>query len=763
MSPKKHPARYYIIYGHVQGVGFRPFIYQLAHRYDLVGWVKNVTGCVHIHAQAPDSILEHFHNALLKECPPLAHIQHITVTPCQALLFNNFSILPSEIDTQAAHIHLPPDYFTCDACLTELYTPTDRRYRYPFINCTQCGARYTLIHKLPYDRPFTSMADFPLCEACEKEYTTPEDRRFHAQPIACPACGPHLQFIYQDTHITDTEKALAETVNAIKSGLIVAIKGIGGYHLCCDASNEATVQQLRQRKHRPDKAFAVMFPWQKTKSIPTDLAEQVHISAKEYAYLSEPERAIYLLEKAKSYSLAASIAPNNTHLGILLPYSPLHHLLLNDFAQPIVVTSANLSGEPVLTDEKSIEKRLAHIADAYLHHNRPIVRPADDSVYQIRDKQAYPIRLGRGSAPVELRLPFTLSQPLLATGAQLKNTVALAWKDRCVLSPHIGELSSPRSLDVFQQVIADLQACYHIDATHIIHDAHPNYQSTQWAQQQSLPTHAVLHHHAHASALISQMPTTSTTKAVCVITWDGTGMGESQQLWGGEVFYGHPAQWQRIGSIRPFRLIGGDKASREPWRCAQALCWEAGITTWESQYTTPLSYHAWKQGLNSPYTSSIGRLFDAAASLLGLIDKASYEGQAALLVEQCAETQAQNFIELPLIKKATYSEIDWSPLIEYLLDTRHSVAKRAGVFHRSLAHAVVKQVCKSTQHSDTPIQHIGLSGGVFQNRYLTQLIIALFTQKGLNVISLKTIPCNDASISIGQIIDAAHALHLIDA
>jgi len=762
MSTKKHPARYYIIYGHVQGVGFRPFIYQLAHRYALVGWVKNVTGCVHVHAQAPHAALEQFYATLSEECPPLAKIQHISITPCQALILNNFSILPSEMDTQAAHIHLPPDYFTCDACLAELYTPTDRRYRYPFINCTQCGARYTLINKLPYDRPFTSMADFPLCKACEQEYTTPENRRFHAQPIACPDCGPSLQFSDKNKQITDTELALAATINALQAGQIVAIKGIGGYHLCCDARNEATVKQLRQRKHRPDKAFAVMFPWQKQTAIPADLTEQVLITVEEYQYLSEPERAIYLLEKAQSYSLAASIAPNNTHLGVILPYSPLHHLLLNDFSQPIVITSANLSGEPVLTDQDSIETRLAHIAEAYLHHNRPIVRPADDSVYQICHQHKMPIRLGRGSAPVELRLPFRLSKPILAVGAQLKNTVALAWKDRCVLSPHIGELSSPRSVEVFQQVIEDLQTCYHIEATHIIHDAHPQYQNSRWAQQQNLPTHAVLHHHAHASALMSEMNELPSTEAMCVITWDGTGMGEAQQLWGGEIFYGKPAHWQRIGSIRPFRLIGGDKASREPWRCAQALCWEAGITTWESEHTSPLFHHAWQQGLNSPYTSSIGRLFDAAASLLGLLDKASYEGQAAILVEQHANTKEHDFIELPLIKKTHYSEIDWSLLIEYLLDTRHSIAKRAGVFHRSLAHAAVKQVCESRQYTHTPIQHIGLSGGVFQNRYLAQLMIELFKEKGFTVTVLKIIPCNDASISIGQIIDAAHTLHLIE-
>ena len=554
------------ISGRVQGVGFRPFVYRLAHQHHITGWVRNVNGAVEIHAEGEPTQLQHFSEALLNEAPPLSAPGPLASADCQPEHGQDFSILDSQ-SSSTADIHLPPDGFVCPDCLAELHDPANRRHRYPFINCTQCGPRYTLITALPYDRPNTAMQDFALCPDCRREYENPLDRRFHAEPIACPVCGPHLQFVAGDEKLDGDEAALAAAVAALRAGKIVAVKGVGGYHLLCDATHDAAVATLRARKPRPAKPLAVML-----RDLDA-LHAVVNTTPELDNFLASPERPIVLLPKRADSTLSEHIAPGLAEIGCLLPYSPLHDLLLNDFGGPLVATSGNLSGEPVLTDNAEAQTRLAHLADAFLHHDRPIVRPADDPVYRVIAGVPRPLRLGRGSAPLEFDLPVPLAEPVLALGSHMKNTVCLAWGTRAVVSPHIGELDTVRSLDTLAQVAADLQQLYQVRAARLLVDRHPGYGYRRYARDNGLPSTEVWHHHAHASALAWEFPEVNEW---IVFAWDGVGLGEDGTLWGGEAFTGAPGRWQHAASMRPFRLPGGDKAGREPWRAAAALLWETG-------------------------------------------------------------------------------------------------------------------------------------------------------------------------------------------
>ena len=550
-----------VVRGRVQGVGFRPFVYRLAHQHGIKGWVRNVNGAVEIHAEGELPQLQRFSGALLSEAPPLSAPGPLAAAACPAEYAEDFSILDSAALSHA-DIHLPPDGFVCADCLAELHDPANRRYRYPFINCTQCGPRYTLITALPYDRPNTAMRDFALCPDCLREYENPFDRRFHAEPIACPVCGPHLRFESgTETHDTD-EAALAAAVAALRAGRIVAVKGVGGYHLLCDATNDTAVAALRARKPRPAKPLAVML-----RNLDALRAVALTTSEQE-AFLAAPMRPIVLLPKRPDAALSSLIAPGLSEIGCLLPYSPLHDLLLDGFGGPLVATSGNLSGEPVLTDNTEVQTRLAHIADAFLHHNRPIVRPADDPVYRVIAGSPRPLRLGRGTAPLELELPARLSEPVLALGSHMKNTLCLAWEDRAVISPHIGELDTVRSLETLAQVAADLQQLYQVRATRLLLDRHPGYGYRRFARDSGLPLFEAWHHHAHASALAWEFPD---VRDWIVFAWDGVGLGEDQTAWGGEGFTGGPGRWHRAASFRPFRLPAATRpdASRggPPPRC----------------------------------------------------------------------------------------------------------------------------------------------------------------------------------------------------
>ncbi len=726
----------------MQGVGFRPFVYRLALAHRLSGWVRNRTGLVEIEAQGSEADLAAFAVALIDAAPPLSQPQLLERTTVTAAAHERFVIRPSDAGDKP-QIHLPPDFFACDDCLRELRDPHDRRHRYPFINCTQCGPRYTLIAALPYDRPNTSMAGFPLCADCRAEYEAPADRRFHAEPVACPTCGPQLRFVRDGAAIADTEQALAATVAALREGAVVAVKGIGGYHLMCDARSESAVARLRARKRRPHKPLAVMFPAQGADGRAL-LNHYLTPSAQEAHLLSAPQRPIVLCASRADAGLAAGVAPGLSEVGAMLPYSPLHHLLLDDFGGPLIATSGNVSGEPVLTDNDEAERRLAAIADAFLHHDRPILRPADDPVWRNSAGTPRPLRLGRGIAPLELPLPAPIDVPTLAVGGHMKNSIALAWDDRIVISPHIGDLDAPRSLAVFEQVIADLQRLYGVQAERVVCDAHPAYVSTRWAQRSGLPLTKVFHHHAHASALYGEHRGAGDW---LVFTWDGTGYGEDATIWGGEALLGQPGAWRRVGSLRAFRLPGGDKAGREPWRSAAALCWESG-SEWRDHPDVDLLHDAWRRGINSPQSSAAGRLFDAAAALLGLCTTASFEGQGPMQLEAIAE-RTEDSIDLPLVDEGEISRIDWAPLLPLLRDDTLTTAHRAGLFHNTLADALVKQAdaLRARHHINT----VALGGGVFQNRLLTELALRKLTAAGFDVRLHEQVPCNDGGLCYGQI------------
>jgi len=742
-------ARHIVLSGKVQGVGFRPFIYRIATQYRLTGWVRNRVGLVEVHVQGRDENLEKFVSEIFNHAPPMAQPVLQSDADVDPGAFDEFVILQS-LDQGEANISVPADLFTCDDCLAELNTPSDRRYRYPFINCTQCGPRYTLIRSLPYDRANTSMAGYELCAQCRKEYEDPTDRRFHAEPVACPVCGPRLEFkTVQGDVVSGNEEALSSAIAALNDGRVIAVKGIGGYHLMCNACNDEAVEALRKNKPRADKPLAVLFPAPTADSFGA-LDASVELSPSDKQFLLRPARPILLVRKKQGSALSDAIAPGLAEIGVMLPYSPLHHLLLNDFGAPLVATSANISGEPVLIDNAEVEKRLAHVAGAFLHHDRPIERPADDPVFRMVAGKPRPMRLGRGFTPCELNLPFELEKPVLAVGAHMKNAVTLAWNNRAVMSPHIGEMDSARSLAVFEQTIEDLQRLYNVEVEQLVCDAHPGYTTTRWANRLGLPVYNVFHHHAHASTSYYECHAGETEQPLLVFAWDGVGLGVDGTLWGGEALLGVPGEWQRVASMRPFHLPGGDKAGREPWRSAAAVCWESGHEFAAPPEDGSLIFEAWRRRVNSPQSTAVGRLFDAAAALTGVCTTASFEGQGPMELEALCDKPGI-YIEMALEKSDNLLITNWDRLLPVMLDSALSVSERASMFHASLAHAMLQQA--RAIRAEHGVEAISLSGGVFQNRVLTEHALALLSGDGFKVHLPELIPVNDAGISFGQVIE----------
>jgi hydrogenase maturation protein HypF len=783
-------ARHWKIEGRVQGVGYRPFVFRLAHEYGLHGWVCNGQEGVEVVAEGPEANIVAFGRDLVSRAPGLARPERIVAESISPPHRTDFRIRASD-RTGEPQVHLPPDQSVCGDCLSEIHDPLARRFQYPFTNCTQCGPRYTIIRALPYDRCNTTLAAFPLCPACASEYADPLDRRFHAQPLACPRCGPQLYWHAGDSETHTSAAALDACVAALRNGQIVAVRGVGGYHLMCDATNAGAVEELRVRKHRPAKPLALMVPF----TGPDGLAaarQLVSLSSAESAALLDPARPIVLAKcgndalaalavpvapaahaapappiapvalaapTAPPTPVAAAVAPGLTELGLMLPYSPLHHLLLEQLGTPLVATSANLSGEPVLTQPDAVEQRLSGVADAFLHHNRPIERPADDPVVRLLAGRIRPIRLGRGTAPLELPLHTPIERPLLALGAFLKTTVSLAWEDRVVVSPHIGDLGSPHSRRVLHEVATDLQALYGVRAESVTCDAHPDFPTHRWARSSGLPVTVVLHHYAHASAVAGEY---AVKEPMLCFAWDGIGYGEDGTLWGGEALYGSPGQWRRVGSWRPFSLPGGARAVKQPWRTALSLCWESG-RHWPDAPANidPLLRRAFDTRWRMPQTSAVGRLFDAAAALLGLVSEASFEAQAPMQLENLANNlknvandSVSAPVELPLHADAHgVLRTDWAPLLDLLLDRTRSTAERVSAFHASLAHALVRQTFALLDRF--PFKHVGLCGGVFQNRLLTEAVHDALGSHGFEVLIPARLPLNDAGISYGQVIETA--------
>lgn len=759
-------ARRVRLAGRVQGVGFRPFVHRLASELGLAGSVQNLGGEVEVLVRGRIETIERFLRDVLERAPPLARPQIIGCIDATAasMASGPFLILDSAAE-RTARICVPPDSFTCAECLAELSDSADRRYRYPFVNCTQCGPRYTLIESLPYDRSRTTMAHFELCPSCAHEYSNPLDRRFHAEPVACPECGPSV-WLDESGELSGMhpaqpaqgENALARAVEVLRRGGVLAVKGIGGYHLLCDARSDTAVERLRVRKRRPAKPLAVMFPEGATDPL-EQVRQAVLLSGAEAQLLTCAARPIVLARKRPEAVLAAQVAPGLDEVGVFLPYSPLHHLLLSDFGGPVVATSGNLSGEPVLTEVEQARAGLAHVVDAMLHHDRPIARPADDSVVRSTLGRVRTLRWGRGLAPRELELPWRLERPVLATGGHLKTTLALAWDRRVVVSPHIGDLGTARARRVFAQVAGDLQRLYGVRAAEVVCDAHPDYASTRWAEASGLPVTRIWHHFAHASALAGEHDPSST---MLVFAWDGAGLGSDGTLWGGEGFIGAPGRWRRVASLRPFRVPGGEQAGRAPWRSAAGLCWELGHEL-PGIRVDPLVRAAWHRGLNCPQTSSAGRLFDAAAAWLLGLGETSYEGQGPMLLEAAAAGCPPEAAECAPLPCSYDTEgvlrLDWGPLVTQLTEASAALGSRGGPtvgslaahFHATLA-ASIAALAKELR-SATGVERVGLTGGVFQNVLLTRLAHELLQRQGFEVLLSGEVPCNDGGLCYGQIIE----------
>jgi len=753
MTELKTEARRIRIGGRVQGVGFRPHVYRLARSLNLGGWVRNDGDGVSIHIEGAAELLERFQIRLLTEIPPQAQAILKESRPAKWTGCREFLILASQ---PAAGAVVPHDLPPCPECVTELFDPKNRRYRYPFISCSQCGPRYSLIEALPYDRSRTGMAGFDLCPDCQREYVNPDDRRFHAQSIGCPACGPVLRWLPgpfggcaeldQNNPIDQAARAEGsawqECLDTLKDGSVVAIRAVGGYQLAADATNPAAIDRLRRIKQRPDKPFAVLFA-----NLAAIEAAGISLPPAAAEALTSPARPIVPLDRNHDCMLPQVLAPGLNSIGVMLPNSPLQTLLLTDFGGPLVMTSANRSGEPMLTEFQALPE-----IDGVLDHDRPITNPVDDPVMRVIDGAARPLRLGRGDAPLEWTLPKPVDRPTLALGGQMKVTLALAWGDRAVVSAHIGDLDSPAALAAFIEQADRMQHMYGIRAEQLICDHHPDYQSHRWARNQPLPWIEVPHHKAHASALMAD---TEMDEPALVFVWDGMGLGDDKALWGGEAFYGQPGQWRRVGSLLPFPLPGGERASREPWRCALGLALAAGHP-WRPasipEADTHLIEAAWQQGLNCPPTHSVGRLFDAAAAFCGLGKAISHEGQAAMWLESLADADSP---ALPLAWQdhEALALLDWRPLLPLLADSKHPVADRAGIFHASLAEAMV-DLAERLQ-ARYPAKYVGLSGGVFQNRLLCERACRSLRQAGFTPLLHKHIPCNDAGLSLGQLVEYA--------
>jgi hydrogenase maturation protein HypF len=743
-------ARQITVTGRVQGVGFRPFVWRIAKKNQLSGWVRNGGSQVDIHVEGPERGVASFMTALVAEAPPLSRPQLIRSRVIDAQGLPTFSIVASAAG-QATTSQLPPDLFCCDDCLREMRTPSERRYRYPFTNCTQCGPRYTIIATLPYDRPHTTMAGFVMCDDCRVEYLNPLDRRFHAQPLACPACGPRLSFHHGDVRLQDNERALDAAIDCLRGGGIVAVKGVGGYHLMCDPANDRSVAALRQRKHRPAKPLAVMFPQVGADGLQAVRA-CVTLDDSAAAACLDPERPIVLARRTSACSLSTLLAPGLAELGVFLPYSPLHHLLLDAFEGPLVATSGNVSGEPVITDNDESERRLAQVADAFLHHNRPILRPADDSVVRVIAGEPRRLRVGRGLAPLELDLAVPAAAPLIALGGHMKCTVALASQKRAIVSPHLGDLGSMRSLDGLEDTVHDLEALYDAPAWQFVCDANPDYASTRWATAQDCPVSFVQHHVAHASALAGEYPG---IERWLVFVWDGTGLGAAGSQWGGEAFAGRPGAWQRVASLRRFHLLGGDRAAREPWRSAAALMWETSRNFNLPGVDGSFARQAWRKRLGCHTSSSAGRIFDAAAAMILGVHETTFEGQGPMMLESVAGDKGEP-VSLPLaVDDEAILRADWEPLLAMLCDERTPAPVRSAIFHASMARLLADQVSELASRID--FQVVGLTGGVFQNRRLCEEIVDLLDSRAIPIYQHRLVPSGDGGLSFGQLVEFIHA------
>lgn len=759
--------------GVVQGVGFRPFVYNLAHNLNLSGWVCNNAHGVELQIEGEKAQIETFVRQLVIDTPPLAVIEELQQVDLPVENSQTFEIIQTNRREQG-FVLVSPDICTCDDCLQEMYDPNNPRFSYPFINCTNCGPRFTIIKDLPYDREQTTMAEFPMCQLCSGEYHDPTNRRFHAQPNACPTCGPQISLVDFEGQQVEQTKAIEIAIDLLKAGKILGIKGLGGYHLACDACNQSAVQTLRQRKLREEKPFAIMVR-------DVDAARRFcYLDTSEAAVLESRQRPIVLLEKKQNTSIAADVAPGNAHLGVMLPYTPLHFMLL-DQVEALVMTSGNISSEPIVYKDAEALQQLREIADFFLVHNREIWRRVDDSVLRVFRQQPYLLRRSRGYAPEPIKLHQGMI-PILAVGAEQKNTFALSKGNYVFVSHHIGDLENLETLESFETGIEDFKRMFNIAPRLVAYDLHPEYLSTKYAKNLAdLPRLGIQHHEAHIASVMGEY---NLRDQVIGVAFDGTGYGLDGHLWGGEFFVGDLSNFQRVAHLSYTPLPGGAKSIKDPWRTAASYL-KASVGLADAFKTVlknnpqlqtgewDLMWQGVEKGINAPNTSSMGRLFDGVAAVLGVRQKVSYEGQAAIELEQLAFEAAQRLQLEPTAGELRFDylragtipgslsspgslwEIDWRPIFQYLC-TAEAAGVETGVlawqFHQAVAEMVVRMVKELS--ANTSLRTVCLSGGVFQNMILLESTVTKLEQSGYRVCYHQKVPTNDGGIALGQLLIA---------
>lgn len=745
--------------GIVQGVGFRPFVHGLASDLGLGGFVRNWAGGASIEVEGDPAALDRFVATLRANRVPHARVDDLRAVPCAPRGDRQFRIVTSEC-AAPGRVVVSPDIATCDDCVRELFDPADRRYRYPFITCAHCGPRLTIMTAAPYDRARTAMASFTLCETCRAEYANPSDRRFHAQAIACRACGPRLRAFDEHGVPLDAADPVRLAARQLRAGRIVALKGLGGYHLVCDAADAGVVAELRRRKARDDKPFAVM--------VADDLAAEVvcETSALERRALTSAVRPIVLMRRRPGAAVAAGVAPDTAWLGVMLPYTPLHHLLLREMrGRAVVMTSGNRSDEPIIHDDGEALARLTGVADLVLAHDRPIHVRGDDSVVRVVAGGVLPVRRARGQAPASLTLPAPLSRPTLALGGHLKAVVALGDGDRALPSHHLGDLDGYEAYRAYVAAIGHYERLFRIVPRRLVHDLHPDYASTRYAleraRDEGLELLGVQHHHAHMASAMTEHGLVGPVIGVC---FDGAGWGADGTVWGGEFLVGDPGGVRRAAHLRTVAMPGGEAATREPWRMAVAHLRAAGAAI----EGTPIAGRVdrarlravetlLERGFNAPRTSSVGRLFDAVAALIGLGDRVSYEGQAAMRLESlAAAAPADGGYPFAVLAEPAALVVDPRPLIRAIAaDVRgggepSTIARR---FHSTMAD-VVEAVCRRLADA-AGVDRVVLSGGVFQNALLTGDVTDRLTRAGFRPYRHRTVPPNDGGLCLGQLAIAA--------
>lgn len=769
-QPATRAAARLFVHGVVQGVGFRPFVHRLATRRHLAGWIRNASGDVQIHVEgAPADIAEFLHD-LETEAPPLAHIDELRNEPCAPANLTTFTILESRREAGKRQ-PVSPDAALCPACETELFDPANRRYRYPFITCTDCGPRYTVIEAMPYDRERTSMRAFTQCENCRREYGTPGDRRYHSETNSCPACGPRLWMAFP---LTGTEKgpggedtvpprgldALAQTARLLTAGKIVAIRGLGGFHLAVDATDEQAVARLRARKNREAKPFAIM-----VRRL-ADARQLAVVGDREAQLLTSRERPIVLLRKRRGSKLAHWVAPGLDTVGIMLAYTPLHHLLCDLVRRPLVMTSGNRSDEPIAISNDDAQARLAAIADAFLLHDREIVARYDDSVVRVADESPVFLRRARGYAPLPLKLPIPSPKPLLAVGPHLKNTFTLVHGADAFISQHIGDLENLETLTHWRAALDAYRRVFRLEPEVAVRDLHPGYMSTRIAGDFGLERIiSVQHHHAHVAAVLAEH---ACTDRAIGIAFDGTGLGDDGNIWGAEFFEADLGGYRRRGQLRYARMPGGDLAAREPWRAALgylALDPDAAhaftyILDAVNFNVRNIALQQMARRLNAPFASSMGRLFDAAGAVLGISLDNQFEGQTAMLLESLAGSRRAQPLPFPMVATPDAWILDPLPLLIALGEQRLrgiGLEELAARFHESIAAAADQLAARLA--ADAALGTVVLSGGCFQNARLLVSLRARLESRGLRVLIPRRLSPNDGAISYGQAAVAATLLH----